>query len=147
MCTMGEAAKEILSHCAAIAPLKASGKGALTRQKLVVVGLGGPAGAGKSTLAEWLRRDGDALVLPLEQYARRDQAVVQAAGLELSDHPSSLDVDAVKKAVNELRNEFRTVLPVPDIERNIAAEANLEKLRQKLYAGVFLPLPPSPLPP
>ena len=42
-----------------IAPLKTAG-GKLQRAKLVVVGLGGPAGSGKTVLAEWLRDDAEA---------------------------------------------------------------------------------------
>ena len=136
VCTIDEAPKEILSQCNEIAPFKSSSAlSKLVRDKLVVVGLGGPMGCGKSTLAEWLRRDADALVLPLSEYTRQEGLLGSLR--ELGDHPASLDIDAIKKAINELRNDFRTVLPVPNIDRNLKAEANLEKIRQKLYAASY----------
>eukprot|EP01047_Picozoa_sp_COSAG01_P001992 COSAG01_NODE_49_length_31891_cov_29.945773_34_plen_155_part_00 len=46
-------------------------------------------------------------------------------------------MEAVKKAINELRHEFRTLLPAPEVERNVKAEATLESIRKKLYAASY----------
>jgi hypothetical protein len=46
-------------------------------------------------------------------------------------------LEAVKKAINELRHEFRTLLPAPEVERNVKAEATLESIRKKLYAASY----------
>lgn len=53
------------------------------------------------------------------------------------EHPASLDLTAVKKAINELRHEFRTLLPIPEVERNTKVEATLESIRKKLYAASY----------
>lgn len=84
VCGMRDAAAEVLSHCGSIAPVKTV-KGKLVRDKLVVVGLAGPAGAGKSTLAACLERTAEALVLPLSPgYLRKDNL----EELEVSRCPS-----------------------------------------------------------
>eukprot|EP01047_Picozoa_sp_COSAG01_P001991 COSAG01_NODE_49_length_31891_cov_29.945773_33_plen_213_part_00 len=73
VCDMGEAAAEVLSHCSAIAPMRKVKGGKLVRDQLVVVGLAGAAGAGKSTLARCLERSAEALVVPLSPaYLRKD---------------------------------------------------------------------------
>jgi hypothetical protein len=73
VCDMGEAAAEVLSHCSAIAPVRKVKGGKLVRDQLVVVGLAGAAGAGKSTLAGCLERSAEALVVPLSPaYLRKD---------------------------------------------------------------------------
>jgi ABC-type branched-subunit amino acid transport system ATPase component len=61
---MEGAKSEVMQHVNGLAPVKTV-RGKLQRNKLVVVGLGGPAGAGKTQLAGWLQADADALVSPL----------------------------------------------------------------------------------
>eukprot|EP01043_Picozoa_sp_COSAG02_P024996 COSAG02_NODE_1387_length_12938_cov_24.292235_6_plen_1592_part_00 len=123
VCSMEASKAEIMDQVNGLAPVKTV-NGKLHRNKLVVVGIGGPVGAGKTVLARRLKADCDALVLPLNQFSK--------AG----EHPSQLNADQVCKAVLDMRATFRAELPM-DIERDLEAEANMESIRRKLYAASY----------
>ena len=123
VCDMEAAKGEIMEHVNGLAPAKMV-RGKLQRNKLVVVGLGGPAGAGKTMLAGRLKDDCDALVLPLASFS------------EAGEHPSQLNADLISKAVLDLRATFKAELPM-DVERDLEAEANMESIRRKLYAASY----------
>ena len=129
VCEMENAKAEIMEQVNGIAPLKTAG-GKLQRAKLVVVGLGGPAGSGKTVLAEWLRDDAEALLLTLESFSKKN---VGSSGVE---HPGALNAELLCKTVVDFRQTFCAEIPA-GVERDLEAEANMEAIRRKLYAASY----------
>jgi uridine kinase len=85
----------------------------------VILGLGGPSGAGKTTLAQELARELDGVHLSMDHYYRDlRQMTIEDRARQNFDHPGHLDAALLVHHLNELRAGRPIRVPEYDFARH-----------------------------
>lgn len=76
------------------------------------IGLGGYSGAGKSTVAEYLSRQGGVVTLPMDSFYKNEEDCPKQDGRTHWDLPESLNLDALHETLLELKAGEDVQIPI-----------------------------------